>query len=102
MHRDWLLLLKSFMKILSLQHLRDRVLRRQTNEIFGREFGKPATVEIDDGLLSVENLEHLRFISLRVLRNLLARQWRTRRRAPRRIADHSGEVADQKDDGMSQ
>src|SRR6266576_3295766 len=100
MHRDWLLFLKSFMKILALQHLRNRVLRRQTNKIFGGEFGKPATVEIDDCFLSVENLEYLRLVRFGILRDLFSRQRRTSRRASRRIADHSCEVADQENDRM--
>ena len=63
---------------------------------------EPAPVEVDHSFLRIENLENLRLISLRILLNLLASQRRPRSRAPRRIADHSGEVADQKNRSVAE
>ena len=60
------------MEVLALEHLRDRVLGCQADEVVGGEFREPAAVEIDDGLLRIENLEHLGFVGFSVLLNLLA------------------------------
>src|SRR4051794_35854593 len=88
------------MKIFAFQHLRDRDLGCELDEIRGREFREPAIIEIDHCLLRVEDLEHLLLVGLGVLVDLFARKRRTRHRAPRRVADHPGEVADQEDDGV--
>src|ERR1700716_1723302 len=101
MHGDRLLVTEAFVEVLALEHLRDRVLRGQTHEIFGRELREPPAVEVDHRFFRAENLENLRLVGLGVLRNLLARQWRPRRRASRWIADHPGEISDEEDDGMS-
>ena len=97
MHGNRFLFLKPLVKVLPLQQLRHRVLRHQPHKIIGRERAHPPPVEIDHRLLRVKNLENLRFIGLRILLNLLTAERRTRRRAPRRIADHPGEIANQKD-----
>ena len=62
----------------------------------------PAPVEVDHSFLQIENLEHLRFVSLSVLLNLLAGKRGPRGRASRRVADHPSEVADQKDCGVAE
>src|SRR5580700_1439473 len=89
--------MKAFMKVLALQKLRNGVLRHQADEIVSGKVGKPAPVEVDHSFLRIENLENLRLVRFSVFLDLLASQRRTRGRAPRWIADHSGEVADQKD-----
>ena len=91
---------KALVKVLALQQLRNGVLRHQADEIVGGELGEPAPVEVDHSLLRIENLEDLRLVSLGVFLDLLAGERRTRDRASRRIADHAGEIADQKDCGV--
>src|ERR1019366_8293925 len=66
------------------------------------ELREPPAVEIDNRLFRAENFEDLRLVGFGVLRNLLPGQRRPRRRASRRIADHSGEIADQKDDRVTE
>ena len=61
-----------------------------------RHAAEPARIEIHARLLAIEDLEDLLLVGLRVGLDLLARQRRARRVASGRIADHSGEVADQK------
>src|SRR5208283_9743 len=97
MHGNRLLVMEALVEVLALQHLRDRVLGRQTYEILGRELREPAAVEINHGFLRAENFENLRLVSLGVLRNLLPRQRRPSSRAPGRIADHPCEITNQKD-----
>src|ERR1035441_7333161 len=102
MHGKRLLVMEALVEILALEHLRDRVLRCQTDEILGREFREPPAVEVHHRLFLAENSENLRLVGFGVLRNLLPGQRRPRRRASRRIADHSGEIADQKDDRVTE
>src|ERR1700691_2365409 len=96
MHRNRLLILKSLMKVLPLQQLRNGILRHQAYEVIGGERSHPAPVKINHSLLWIENLEHLRLISFRVGLNLLTRKRWPRHRPPRRVADHAREIADQK------
>ena len=96
MHGDRLLLVKALMKILTLQQLRNGVLRHQSHEIVGRQSPHPAAIEIDHRLFRIENLEDLLFIRLRILLDLLAAERRPRHRPSRRVANHPGEVANQK------
>src|ERR1035437_10362998 len=102
MHRYRFLVVETLVEVLTFEHLRDRVLRGQTDEVLGRELREPPAVEIDNRLFRAENLEDLRLVGFGVLRNLLPGQRRPRRRASRRIADHSGEIADQKDDRVTE
>src|SRR5208337_5639526 len=76
--------------------------RRQPYEILGRKFREPSAVKIHHGFFGTENPENLRLVSLSVLRNLLASQRRPCRRASRRIADHPGEISDEKDHSVSE
>ena len=68
----------------------------------GVHAAEPARIEIDARLLAIEDLEDLLLVGPGVRFDLLARQRRTRRVAPGRIADHSGEVADQKRDFVTE
>src|ERR1039458_3008232 len=102
MHGNRLLVTEALVEVLALEHLRDRVLRGQAYEIFGRELREPAAVEVDYRLFRTENSENLHLVSLGILGNLLPRQRRPRRRPPRRIADHPGEIADQEDNRVSE
>ena len=94
MHGNRFFIVEALVEVLAFEHLRDGVLRGQADEILGGKFRKPAAVEIDHRFFGTENFENLRLVSLGVLCDLLARQRRARRRATRRIADHSGKVAD--------
>src|ERR1035437_10811091 len=102
MHRYRFLVVETLVEVLTFEHLRDRVLRGQTDEVLGRELREPPAVEIDNRLFRAENFEDLRLVGFGVLRNLLPRQRRPRRRAPRRIANHPGEVSDEGDDRGSE
>src|SRR5207237_8355438 len=62
----------------------------------------PAAVEIEHGLLAVEDLEYLRFVSLGVRGYLLGGHGRARGGAPGGIADHPREVSDEKDDRVAE
>ena len=101
-HRNRLLILKAFVKVFALQKLRHRVLRGQPHKLVRAHRSEPAPVEIDDGLLRIENLEHLLLIRLGIQFDLLRRQRRPRRRAPRRVANHPRKIADQKNRGVPQ
>src|SRR6266851_5635631 len=101
MHGDRLLVTEALVEVLTLEHLRDRVLRGQAYEILGGELREPPAVEVHHRFFRTENSENLRLVGLGVLRNLLARQRRPRRRAPRRITDHPSEITNQKNDRVS-
>src|SRR5215831_10287397 len=88
------------MEILALEQLRDRVLGHETHEIIGGECTHPAAVEIDNRFVRIENLEYLRFVSFRVMLDLLAAEGRARCGAASGIADHASEVADQENCGV--
>src|SRR2546430_7578189 len=64
--------------------------------VFSAEFREPAAVEINHGFLRVQNLEDLGFVGFGVLFDLVAAQRLARDGAARRVADHSGKIADQK------
>src|SRR5258708_14037567 len=98
MHGDRLLVMEALMELLALEHLRDRVFRCQTYEILGGELREPSAVEVHYRFFGAENPENLRLVGLGVFRNLLSRQRRPRRGAPRRIADYPGEITNQKND----
>ena len=65
-------------------------------------FENQSAVEIDHRLLRIENLEDLGFISFRICAICFRDKRRARGRAPGRIANHSGEVANQEDDRVAQ
>src|SRR5581483_1154951 len=78
---DWFLFLKALVKILALEHLRNREFRRQANEVLGGELLKPAAVEIHDRFLRIEDFEDLLLIGLRVAFDIFAGERRARDRA---------------------
>ena len=87
MHGDRLLFLKTIVKVVALQQLRDGVFLRQSDEIDRAEFRKPAAVEIDHRLFWIKNLEDLLFICLSIAIDLFARKRLARRRTSAGIAD---------------
>src|SRR5712672_2421462 len=102
MNGDGLLFLKAFVKLLALQHLRYSKFSRQPNKVFSRHLRKPARIEIDHGFLRIENFEDLSFVSLGISFNVGASKRRTRDRAARRVANHSGEIPDEKNHRVAQ
>ena len=95
---DRLIALVALREIVALEHARDRVPPGDLDEPGGVHAAEPARIEIDARLFAIEDLEDLLLVGLRVRLDLFARQRRPRRVAPGRIADHSGEVADQERD----
>ena len=72
------------------------------NEIFGGHWRKPARVEVNHGLLRIQDLEHLRLVSLGVALDIGARERGTRDGAACGITDHSGEITDEKNHRVAQ
>ena len=62
----------------------------------------PARVELDASLVWIENLEDLVGVRLRVCVDFGRRERWTRRRPAGRVADHSGEVANQENDVVAE
>ena len=67
-----------------------------------RELVHPGRIEDDFGPVAVEDLEDLVAIGRGVARDVLARQRRPRRVLAGRVADHPGEITDQKQDVMAE
>ena len=63
---------------------------------------QPVAVETNLGFFGVQDLEDLRLVGFGVPIDGFARHRRARRVAARRVADHTGHVADQEDDGVAQ
>src|SRR5208282_4136115 len=93
---------KALMEIFALEHLRNRVLCTQPNEILSTELREPAAVEIDHRFFCAKNFENLRLVGLGILLDLLAGERRARGRAAGRVAYHAGEITDQKDDRVAE
>jgi hypothetical protein len=68
----------ALLEIVALEDPRHRDLRGETNEALGAERREPAAVELDHGLLLVQDLERLRRVGLRVDLDLGPRQLRPR------------------------
>src|SRR5438045_1771222 len=93
---------ESLFEVVALDHPRQRVFRGQLDHARRSELTEPFVVEADLGFLRIEDLEHLPLVRLRVREDFLVRQRRARDFLAGRIADHSGEVADDEDDAMSE
>ena len=91
---------KALREIVALQQARHGVVAAQADDIGRRQRVQPLRVEPQFGPVRVENLEDLPGVRLGVRPHLVARQRLARFRAAGRIADHGGEIADQKDDGV--
>src|SRR5687767_8111680 len=86
-----------FREIVAFKHLGQRDLGGQAYEILSLKSVQPFVVVLDDRLFGIQQLEDLRFIGFGVGLYLLASERRASRVAPRRIADHRREDADQED-----
>ena len=77
-------------------------MRRETDEVGGRQPVHPLAVVADLCATGVEKRCDLLGVGLRVVADLRATQGRARAAAPGRVADHGGEVADEEDDRVTQ
>ena len=102
MNRDGLLGCHPFGKIITLEHARYRVSGGQPHPFLGGQGPQPAIVEIDNGLLGIQNLEDLFLVGFRVFQDLFPGQGRAGLVSPRRISDPAGEVSDEKNDAVAQ
>ena len=84
------------MKILPLQHPGHGVPGRQADEVLGLHGLHPAAVEVDDGLVRVQDFEDLALVGGGVGLDLLLGQGRPGLALARGVADEAGEVADEK------
>src|ERR1035437_1434278 len=102
MDEDRLSGLETGREIVSLEEAGDGVLAAEADQPVSAERGEPARVEVDLRGDGVEDPEDLRLVRLCVNEDLLPRQLRTGHFLPGGIADHPGEVPDQKDHLVSQ
>ena len=102
MDRDRLIALVALREVVALEHARDRVTPGDFDETRGVHAAEPARIEIDARLVAIQDLEDLLLVGLRVRLDLVARERRPRRVATGRIADHSGEIADQERDFVTE
>ena len=86
--RDRLPRLPALLEVVALEDPRDRDPRGEAHEPGRAERAEPPAVELDDGLLGVEDLEGLLRVGPGVLLDLLAGQLRPRRLLAGRVADH--------------
>ena len=84
-------------EVVALEQARDRVLRRELDDVGGLHTLHPLRVEADLRALGIEDLEHLLLVGLGVGGHLLAVERLARLGAAGRVADHAGEIADQED-----
>ncbi len=84
-------------EVVALQHAGHGVLGGEPHQALGPQLVEPARIEIDGGLVRVEDLEHLLLVGLGVLLHLLAGQRLAGFILAGRVADHAGEVPDQED-----
>ena len=78
------------------------VLGGKADHVFQVHLAQPLGVELDDGLLGVQNLEDLALIGLGVFQNLLFRQGGAGLVPAGRVSDERREVSDQKDNPVAE
>ncbi len=88
-------------EVLALQHARQAVVGTQPNHVLPGHFAEPFTVVANFSFLGVEYLVNLVEIGGHVRLYLFAGQRRTGLRLAAGVAHHRGEVAYQKDGGVS-
>ena len=102
MHRDGRAFLETAGEIVALHHARHGVARGQRDHAARPQRVAPLAVPAHLGPVHVDDQPDLVEVGLGVRLDLLARQRRARAVAPGRVADHGGEVADQRDHHMPQ
>ena len=99
---DRLLAGKALVKVVPLQHAGHGALGGQGDHAAGTQLVQPGGVEDDLGLFRIEDLEDLFLVGLGIAEHVLAGQHLAGLGLAARIADHAGEVADQKVDLVPQ
>src|SRR5712691_4042153 len=102
MQRERATLVQPLPEIVALQYLADRDVGGEAQQTGGAESVHPARVEVDNGLCRVQQFEDLLLIGFGVGADLFTRELRPGGALARRITNHSGEVADQKDRRVAQ
>ena len=102
MDGDRLPALVAVAEILALQHAGDGMLGGQTDQFAGAHGAHPATVEHDQGLFRMQNLENLLLVGFGVLDHLVAGKRLAGHILARGVADHAGEITDQEHRLMAQ
>jgi len=97
-----LLTVEALVKIIAFEHAGHRIAGGQLDQIGGSHRSQPLGVEHDAGPLRVEDLEDLLFVGFGIFQDLFASQRLARLALARGVADHAGEVTDQKIDLMPQ
>ena len=100
--RDRLLGRVALGEIVALEHARNSVLAGQLDHVGSAHLAEPLGIESHLGALAIEHLEDLIGVGRRVGRDVLGRQRLARDVLAGRVADHSGEVADQENDLMAE
>ena len=89
------------LEVVALQDPRDGHAGREPYESFGAERGQPGAVELDGGLLRIEDPEGLSRIRRGVRLDLRPRQLGPRGLAAGGVADHGREIPDDEDDAVA-
>ena len=89
-----LLLIDARLEVFALQHLLQGHPAVEANDVFKRHGAKPVAVTHRLRARWIKNFECLLAIGYRICDHFLMRQLRPRNRTTARVADHSGEVAD--------
>ena len=96
MHRNRTAFRIALVEIIAFQHPRHRVLRGEADKIRGRQSLHPVRIKDHLRLVAVKHLEYLILVRLGVRQHLLLGQRRTCRILAGGIANHRGEIANQK------
>src|SRR5262245_324174 len=102
MDTDGLLLRVPLTKIVPLQHASDTVLCTQMDQRFSRHGAHPPAVELHQSLRRIENFKDLPLVRLGILQYFVFGERDAGLRLAGWIADHTGEIADQKNHMMSE
>ncbi len=101
MDGNGLALVQARTKIFALEHTCQPIVRTNAYDVFGGHFAEPFAVVANLGFFAIEDFENLLEISLCICVDLFSRQGRAGFRYARGVANHRGEIADQKDGGVA-
>ena len=102
MHADGCARFKTVMEVVALHHARHGVFGGQLDHAHRTQGQAPLAVVANLGFFGVEHQRGLLVIGLRVFFDLLGCERRTGAVAARRVANQTGEVADQENDLVPQ
>ena len=98
MHAYGLSITIAIFKIITLQHPRQGIFRRQAYHAFRTQVAHPLGVKTNFGLLAIQDLEDLGGVGLGVFFDLLLGQRLAGDVLARGVTDHTGEIANQERD----